>query len=81
LINVYDLKGSTKARIEKPVNVTEKEGHRDIIKDENLLHQLDSQKWWNLYFTSQDQAKIAQIMENDTLLMRKYNLMDYSLLL
>jgi hypothetical protein len=80
LVNLYDLKGSTSARIEKPVNVTEQEGHTDIIKDENLLNQLDSQKWWNMYFSDEDQAQLARIMENDSLLMKKYNLMDYSLL-
>jgi len=77
IMNVFDLKGSTVKRI-----VKEFRSPTTTLKDQNLLqlNREHRQKAW-LNFSKKDRDTIMTAMISDVGMLRKFNLMDYSLLL
>ena len=72
-IGIYDLKGSMVSRIVKGTYKP-----TATIKDQNLL--LDTKRRTLLRFRAADRRRVMKAMERDVKMLRKFNMMDYSLL-
>jgi 1-phosphatidylinositol-4-phosphate 5-kinase len=72
-VGIYDLKGSMVSRIVKG-----KYKPTATIKDQNLL--LDTQRKTLLRFKASDRRAVMKAMERDVRMLKKFNMMDYSLL-
>lgn len=74
-LGVFDLKGSLVKRLVKgPITSKTK-----TLKDKNILA-LNRENFW-LHFKKDDRRRIMKAMIDDVEILRKFNLMDYSLLL
>ena len=71
-LSTYDLKGSMEGRYETDL--------KSIQKDKNFKEQLKDKNWMELNFNENEIKRIIQILDSDSDLMAKYDLMDYSLL-
>lgn len=75
-IGVFDLKGSMVKRSVKKSQISSK---KTTLKDKNLLEMSKEKIWLN--FKEEDMKQIITSMKRDAEMLRKFNLMDYSLLL
>jgi hypothetical protein len=74
-LGVFDLKGSmVKRQVKGPIT-----SKKTTLKDVNLLN-MNREKLW-LNFKEADRKRILRSMRSDVEMLRKFNLMDYSLLL
>ena len=74
-LGVFDLKGSTVKRLVKgPITSKTK-----TLKDMNIMT-MSKENFW-LHFRKEDRIRIMAAMIKDVEILKKFNLMDYSLLL